>query len=125
VPDYYSTLTGWMIPISSAMNAHKIDIVKALKEYDISQDIVTSQESRIAAEKFSHLPKYCNNKFGYHDFSVLVAEQFHPSMFHAFGYALGNAMMSSNTLIDALERIAHYKRVVSNTYSLINLMSNK
>lgn len=125
MPDYYSTLTNWMIPISSAMNAHKIDIVKALKECDISQDIVTNQESRIAAENFSYVLKYFNNKLGCHDFSVLVAEQFHPGMFHALGYALGNAMMSSNTLIDALERIAHYKRVVSNTYSLINLMSNK
>lgn len=110
-----------MIPISRAMDAHKIDIVKALNECDISQDIVTDQESRIAAEKFSHLLEYCNKKLGRHDFSVLVAEQFHPGMFHALGYA----MMSSNTLFDALERIAHYKRVVSNTCKLVNHQRNE
>lgn len=114
--NYYSTLTGWMIPFVRAMEANNIDIVTALKECDISEDVISDQESRIAAEKLSELIQYCNNKLARHDFSILVAEQFHPGMFHALGYA----MMSSNTLHDALERIAHYKRVVSNTCKLIN-----
>lgn len=109
--DYYSTLTGWMIPISRAMEAHGIDAIKALEECNISLDAVSDQESRIAAEKFSLLIEHCNKKLARHDFSVLIAEQFHPGIFHALGYA----MMSSNTLHDALERIAHYKRVVSNS----------
>lgn len=114
--DYYSTLTGWMIPISRAMEAHGIDAIKALEECNISLDAVSDQESRIAAEKFSLLIEHCNKKLARHDFSVLIAEQFHPGIFHALGYA----MMSSNTLHDALERIAHYKRVVSNSCQLIN-----
>ncbi|GAA6171243.1 AraC family transcriptional regulator [Colwellia sp. KU-HH00111] len=119
--DYYSTLIGWMIPISKAMEAQKIDVSLALKECNMSQDVVTDQESRIAAEKFSDLIAYCNTKLSRHDFSILIAEQFHPGMFHALGYA----MMSSNTLQDALERIAHYKRVVSNTCQLITYEKNK
>lgn len=118
--NYYSTLTGWMIPFSRAMDAHNIDTATALKECDISQDVVADQESRIAAENFSQLIDYCNKKLARHDFSILIAEQFHPGMFHALGYA----MMSSNTLQDALERIAHYKRVVSNTCKLVNHKQN-
>jgi len=121
VQDYYSTLTGWMIPVSRVMDAHGIDISKALKECEISQDVMKDQESRIAAEKLNNLLEYCNKALNRHDFSVLVAEQFHPGMFHALGYA----MMSSNTLYDALERIAHYKRVVSNTCQLINHERNE
>jgi AraC-like DNA-binding protein len=121
VQDYYSTLTGWMIPISRAMQANSIDAAKALKACDISLDVMQDQESSIAAEKFAHLLEYCNKKLDRHDFSVLVAEQFHPGMFHALGYA----MMSSNTLYDALERIAHYKRVVSNTCQLVNHERNE
>jgi len=120
VQDYYSTLIGWMIPISRAMEAHQIDLTTALKECNISQDVMTDQESRIAAEKFYNLIEYCNKKLGRHDFSILIAEQFHPGMFHALGYA----MMSSNTLQDALDRIAHYKRVVSNTCQLVTYESN-
>lgn len=116
VQNYYSTLTGWMIPTSKAMDAHSIDIAAALKECDISQDVMADQESRIAAEKLTQLIHYCNSNLDRHDFSILIAEQFHPGMFHALGYA----MMSSNTLQDALQRIAHYKRVVSNTCKLVN-----
>ena len=120
VQNYYSTLTGWMIPTSKAMDAHNIDIAAALKECDISQDVMADQESRIAAEKLTQLIHYCNTKLARHDFSILIAEQFHPGMFHALGYA----MMSSNTLQDALQRIAHYKRVVSNTCKLVNYEKN-
>ena len=120
VQNYYSTLTGWMIPTSKAMDAHGIDIAAALKECDISQDVMADQESRIAAEKLTQLIHYCNSKLARHDFSILIAEQFHPGMFHALGYA----MMSSNTLQDALERIANYKRVVSNTCKLVNYEEN-
>jgi AraC-like DNA-binding protein len=116
VQNYYSTLIGWMIPFSRAMEAQNIDIAQALEECEISQDIMNDQESRIAAEKFALLIEYCNKKTARHDFSILISEQFHPGMFHALGYA----MMSSNTLQDALDRIAHYKRVVSNTCTLVN-----
>jgi len=109
-----------MIAVSRAMEAHSINIATALKECDISEDVMEDQESRIAAEKISHLIEYCNKKLARHDFSILIAEQFHPGMFHALGYA----MMSSNTLHDALERIAHYKRVVSNTCKLVNSEDN-
>lgn len=121
VQDYYSTMNGWMIPFMRAMEANNIDASKALKECGISQTGVADQESRIAAEKFSELIAYCNKKLARHDFSILIAEQFHPGMFHALGYA----MMSSNTLQDALECIAHYKRVLSNTCKLINHELNK
>ena len=114
--DYYSTLIGWMIPFSRAMEAQNIDIPKALEACQISQDIMNDQESRLAAEKFSLLIEYCNKQRAEHNFSILIAEQFHPGMFHALGYA----MMSSNTFQEALDRIAHYKRVVSNTCTLVN-----
>lgn len=114
--DYFSTFTGWMIPISKAMDEHNIDIAAALEECQISSEMMTNQESRMATDKFSHLVEYCNKKLDRHDFSILMAEQFHPGMFHALGYA----MMSSNTLKEALDRFAHYKRVLSNTCNLVN-----
>jgi len=120
VQEYYSTLNGWIIPLARAMEASGIDRNKALKACGISQEIMDDQESRIAAEKFSELIEYCNKQLARHDFSIDIAGQFHPGTFHALGYA----MMSSSTLHDALECIAHYKRVVSNTCKLVNREEN-
>ena len=114
--DYYSTLSGWMIPLTRAMQANDIDIALALKTSNISKEIMADQESRIAAESFDRLINYCNKTLSTHDSPIKIAEQFHPSTFHVLGYA----MLSANTLFDALECIAHYKRIVSNTCVLTN-----
>lgn len=92
-----------------------IDINAALAECAISAKDVENQESRIAVEKLALLMDYCNRILPDKDMSIQIARHFHPGMFHALGYA----MMSSNSLRDALARIAQYKRVVSNTCSLI------
>lgn len=113
---YYSILNGWMIPFSKAMKAYNIDSKKALKECNIDLKSKWDPEARLESEELSNLVNYCNNKLMRHDFSILIAEQFHPAMFHTLGYA----MMSSNTLQDALERFAHYKRVLSNASLLSN-----
>nr|WP_241664498.1 AraC family transcriptional regulator [Ningiella ruwaisensis] len=114
VSEYYSALSGWLIPFSRAMEDNGIDVNTALAECDIVPSVMADQESRLAADKFAQLVQYANNKLGRKDFAILVAKQFYPSMFHALGYA----MMSSVSLHDALERIARYKRVVSNTCTL-------
>jgi AraC-like DNA-binding protein len=118
--NYYSTLNGWMTPISRAMATHNIDVATALKECNFTQKELENQESRIAVEKINVLINYCNKKLARHDFSILVAEQFHPGMLHALGYA----MVSSNTLQDALDRFARYKRVISNTSRVVNSEEN-
>jgi AraC-like DNA-binding protein len=110
---YYSTLSGWLIPFSRAMEAAGLDSEEIFSQCNINPKLL-DQESRLAADKFSNTLSLCRKKLNTKDFSILVAKQFHPGMFHALGYA----MMSSNTLHDALERIAQYKRVVSNTCSL-------
>ncbi|MBD8514584.1 AraC family transcriptional regulator [Photobacterium sp. WH77] len=111
---YYSTLSGWLIPFSRMMAANQINEQQALSACGISPSEVLHQESRIGIEKITKLLQYCNQRLPRQDVSVQVARNFHPSVFYALGYA----MMSSSTLKDALERIARYKRVVSNTCSI-------
>jgi len=110
----YSALSGWMIPISRALEICNINFEEVMKVFKIDASTIKNQESRIAAEKFNQLLYYCNNKVENKNFSMIVAEQYHPNMFHALGYA----MMSSNCLKDALARIKQYKRVVSNSCKL-------
>lgn len=112
--DQYSTLSGWMIPFSRAMEASEIDVAAALHACDINKSTLKDQESRIASEGFAKLIDYCNLQLNRNDFATTVAHHFHPGTFSVLGYA----MMSSSTLKDALDRVAQYKRVVSNTCEL-------
>jgi len=105
----FIALSGWVIPISKAMQVNHIDAQQALSECGITAQDLENQESRIAISKLTALVEYCNARLPKKDFSVQVAEHFHPGMFHALGYA----MMSSATLQDGLERIVRYKRIVS------------
>jgi len=110
----YSTISGWMIPISRVITEHGLCLDGALTQCDISRHDMRDQESRIATEKLADLLEYCVQQLGRKDVAILVAQQFRPSMFHVLGYA----MMSSNTLHDALARIVQYKRVVSDACNL-------
>lgn len=110
----YSTISGWMIPFSRACEANSIDVSVAMKACNIDEKVLKDQESRVAHSCYCALINYCNEQLSTHDFAITIAKFFHPGPFHAVGYA----MMSSNTLNDALNRIAHYKRIVSNTCEL-------
>ncbi|QOL26339.1 AraC family transcriptional regulator [Thalassotalea sp. LPB0316] len=111
---YFSVLSGWMIPITRVLEEWQIDLADVLKDCDVKSEDFKDQESRLSAEKMALIIDYCNRKKGRKDFALAIAKAFHPGMFHALGYA----MMSSESLKDALYRIARYKRVVSNTCTL-------
>ncbi len=96
------------------MQSNNLDFESECKNCGISLIELNNLESRLAADELARLVHYCNQKLGRHDFSIEIAKNFHPSMFHALGYA----MMSSFSLHDALERLARYKRVVSNTCTI-------
>lgn len=114
MPEYYSTLSGWLIPFSRAIESNGLNFEAQCAACHISLADLYNLESRLAADKLATLMRHCNKVLGRRDFSIEVAKHFHPSMFHALGYA----MMSSSSLHDALERLARYKRVVSNTCTI-------
>jgi AraC-like DNA-binding protein len=112
--DYFSVLSGWLIPIKKAMDEWDIDFHSALTECGIKTSDFKHQESRLSAESVAQVIEYCNRLKKRHDFAITVAENFHPGTFHVLGYA----MMASNNLYDAFKRIIRYKKVVSNTCSI-------
>lgn len=111
---YFSVLSGWMIPITRAIQGWGIGVQEVIEACDIKPEDFKDQESRLSAEKTTLIVEYCNKMANRKDFAIEVARQFHPGMFHALGYA----MMSSDSLKDAFNRLSRYKRVVSNTCNL-------
>ncbi|KDM92040.1 AraC family transcriptional regulator [Photobacterium galatheae] len=105
---YYSTLSSWIIPMTRAMQQQGLDIEKALSACDLDLHQLHNQDIRVPIRKLSALIDYCNHHFPAQDFTVQIARYFHPGVFHILGYA----MMSADTLEDALRQLVEYHRVV-------------
>jgi AraC-like DNA-binding protein len=112
--NYYLKLTGWMIPMCRAIESTTISVVDVLQACEIDINQMEDQESQIAIEKFSNIIDYCNKSLDRNDFAILVSKQFHPGSLHILSYA----MMASSSLKNALNRLAYYKRILSNTCQL-------
>jgi len=110
----YSLISGWMISIWRAMELSDLDFELACNELKIDNSAFDNPESRTTAKNTIKILEYCNTKLNRYDFALVVADQFHPNIFHALGYA----MVSSQSLQSALTYIVQYKKVVSNTCTL-------
>lgn len=111
---YYSTLSSWMIPIAKAMQHYGLDMEQALHECGLDLRELQSQEVRISIRKLSALIDYCNRFLPEQDFTVQIARYFHPGVFHILGYA----MMSADTLEEALLQLVDYNSVVCDISNL-------
>ncbi|WP_232313418.1 AraC family transcriptional regulator ligand-binding domain-containing protein [Enterovibrio coralii] len=107
---YYSTLSGWIIPVTRAMKALDIEPNSTLEQFNIDPAEVNDPEGRICVVSLGNLFEYCNKQVPDRQFNIEVARHFHPSALHALGYAV----QSAYSLQEALERVSQYKRVVSN-----------
>ncbi|MBC6987849.1 MULTISPECIES: AraC family transcriptional regulator ligand-binding domain-containing protein [unclassified Alteromonas] len=116
----YTVLSGWMISIKRAMELFDLDFDEACQNFKIDSRAFNNPESRTTAKNITKILNYTNAKLNRHDFSISVANQFHPNIFHALGYA----MVSSESLQAALQCLANYKRVLSNTCKLTALERN-
>lgn len=115
--DYYSTLSGWMIPIYRAMHANNIQFPASFHSTSplcLPLELEQSSDSRVAIHSLTDLLHYGNQLSANRDFVLQVTEHFHPCVFHALGYA----MLSSATLHQALARVVKYNKAVSNSNRL-------
>lgn len=120
VEESYTLLSGWMISIKRAMELFDLDFDLACQKFNINSSAFNNPESRTTVKNITKILNYINEKLDRHDFSIAVANQFHPNIFHALGYA----MVSSESLQAALQCLANYKKVVSNTCKLTTLEKN-
>ncbi|SFO95040.1 AraC family transcriptional regulator [Enterovibrio norvegicus] len=116
---YYSTLSGWIIPVTRAMKSLDIDPIETLVKFGIDPAEVNDPEGRICVESLGNLFSYCNKRVGHRQFNIEVARNFHPSALHALGYTV----QSAYSLKEALERVSQYKRVVSNCSNMLTYES--
>ncbi|USH01191.1 AraC family transcriptional regulator [Grimontia kaedaensis] len=107
----YSALSGFLIPVIMSMKKFEIDVEPTLSRFGLSESEANNPEGRLSVERLGNLFLYCNEKAGGRAFGLDVAQNFHLSTLHIFGYAI----QSSYSLKDGLEHFAKYRRVLSNS----------
>lgn len=108
---YYSTLSGWMIPLQRTYEATGLDFEAVKKQCGITYASGAHLQSRIPLSAITKLLHYGNDGLPSNDFIIKMTQFFHPSVFHSLGYAI----LSSSTLYDALDRVVKYNEAVSNS----------
>ncbi|ODA35729.1 AraC family transcriptional regulator [Veronia pacifica] len=105
----FTTISGWIITLTRAINASGLDAGLLFDKAGINPSWVKDPDRRIDIESFSRLIEYCNKEIPTRDFSTRVGKYFHPGMFHALGYS----MMTSSNLDDAFKLIITYQKILT------------
>ena len=107
----HSALTGWVLAIINTMRAEGIDVDSVLNDIGLDPDLLEGGYSRYSQELVSELWKRAIKLSGDPHFGFKVASSVRPANFHVLGYA----MNCSNTLMRALQRFAHFCRLISDS----------
>lgn len=106
-----SGLTGWVLAIVRALDAHGVDGDGVLTELGMDPALLKGGYGRYSQEQITSLWRRAIELTGDSDFGLSVAAQVRPATFHVVGYA----MSCSATLARALHRFAFYCRLISDS----------
>jgi AraC-like DNA-binding protein len=109
-----STLTSWALLIARALSAHGIDGDALFRRAGLDPAQLHDPNARYPVAAVQRLWALATAAVGDPGFGLEVAQAWHPTTFHALGYAA----LASSSLRDALERSARYSRVVTTGASL-------
>lgn len=110
----FTAIAGWVVTIGRALQSHGQDIDPLLEHCGITDTVYGNPDLRIPAHKINVLLDLCCEAAGDPAFPIGLARHVHPSTFATLGYS----MMASSSLKDLLQRLARFKRLVSNTCRL-------
>ena len=104
-----SSLSSWVYLIASTLSARGVDAARVFLQAKMSSSQLRDPNSRYPASSIRRLWLLAAEATGDPCFGMEVGRTWHPTSFHALGYAA----LASSTLREALEYVARYSRVVS------------
>src|SRR5688572_21885026 len=104
-----SSLSSWVHLIASTLNARGVDADEVFLRAKMSPGQLRDPNSRYPASQVRRLWLLAAETTGDPCFGMEVGRAWHPTSFHALGYAA----LASSTLREALAYVARYSRVVS------------
>jgi len=106
---YYTTLASGSLAVWRAIESYGLDPEALFKEADLDPDKLYKPNTRYKDSKLYQLWKLAVHRTGDPGFGLTVAKAWHPTNAHALGFS----WLASNTLLEALQRLERYIRVLS------------
>jgi AraC-like DNA-binding protein len=106
----FSTISSWAVVIARALDTYHCDSRALFERAGLDPQRMRDPNARYAVFGMTRLWNLAVRETRDPAFGLAVAKYWHPTTFHALGYA----WMASETLEDAFERTARYIRIVTN-----------
>jgi AraC-like DNA-binding protein len=106
-----TTISSWAIPLLDTLKNSGVNAESLLMNAGIDISKLSNPGARIRVEKMNALWKQSVRITGNENIGLVAAANVGPTTLHALGFAL----MVSNSLMDAFERVRRFYRIVSDT----------
>ena len=105
----FSTISSWARMIWDGLNIHGIDAESLFKEVGLDPRLLNDSDGRYPVKKMFKLWSRAVDRTGDPCFGLTVGTQWHPTTWHALGYA----WFASATLEEALKRLARCSAMIT------------
>jgi len=106
---YYTTLASGALAVWRAIESYGLDAEALFKEAGLDPEKLYKPNARYKDTNLYQLWKLAVNRTGDPGFGLTVAKSWHPTNAHALGFS----WLASSTLLEALQRLERYIRVLS------------
>lgn len=109
-----TTISSWAAAVVQTIESYGCPPDELLSKAGIKKNLLADPDARIGLENMRRLWKLAVQKTGDASFGLQAATHIRPTTFHALGFA----MMVSSSMMDALERLQRFYRIVSDAIDI-------
>ena len=111
---YLTTISSWALLIAKAVEASGFSTADMFKQAGLDPEKLTNPNTRYTYEGMTKLWRLAAEQTADACIGLKAAHYWHPTTLHALGYS----WMASETLLEALQRVARYLHVVTTAADL-------
>ncbi len=111
---YPTIISSWTLPLMETLEDCGLNSEQLLLEAGIEKRLLSNPDARVRVDKMDCFWRLAVKNTGDKSLGLTAAANVRPTTFHALGFAL----MVSNSLVDAFERLRRFYRLVSDTIEL-------
>lgn len=108
-----TTISSWGLLVAKTLQGYGLDAPTVFREAGLDDAKLADPDARFSYEKMTRLWNLAIEKTGDPCFGLSCARHWHPTTFHALGFA----WLASATVKDALERFVRYGRIMHDALS--------
>jgi AraC-like DNA-binding protein len=109
-----TTISSWAAAVVQTIQSYGCPADELLDQAGIGKHLLSDPDARVGVENMGRLWKLAVQKTGDAGFGLRAASHIRPTTFHALGFAL----MVSSSMMDALERLQRFYRIVSDAIDI-------